>query len=271
MPLTGGLRVTIEEISGKIQAATPLTGGDISTLYRLDTQQGQFVVKTHAAAPPGFFGSEEAGLRALGKAGLDVPQVLGWGDNFLLMEYLTPGEAKPAIAGESLAQLHSLAAPEYGYNQSTYLATLLQNNRPGANAADFYFRQRLEPLTAGRESGLWQNFFEKTAALLNSCPAPALLHGDLWSGNLYHAARGPVFIDPAVYWGDPLTDIAMTKLFGGFDPEFYEAYFSVRPRREHQEELLWIFQIYPLLVHAHLFSAGGYYTSAAAIRDRFIR
>jgi protein-ribulosamine 3-kinase len=34
----------------------------------------------------------------------------------------------------------------------------------------------------------------------------------------------PVLIDPAVYYGIPAVDIGMTKLFGGFNKTFYEAY-----------------------------------------------
>ena len=43
--------------------------------------------------------------------------------------------------------------------------------------------------------------------------------GDLWSGNAARLASGePVIFDPAVYFGDRETDLAMTELFGGFPP-----------------------------------------------------
>jgi fructosamine-3-kinase len=270
MPLAGGLKLAVQKFTGSISNSTSLAGGDISSVYRLTAVQGQFALKTHAAPPAGFFASEASGLKALKEAGLDVPEVFAVAENFLLMEYLPAGKPNAAAAAEMLARMHSVLAANYGYEQNTYLATLLQNNKPATSAADFYFRQRLEPLLDGRETEPWQEFFSQIQTILNSCPAPALLHGDLWSGNLYHADRGPVFIDPAVYFGDPLTDIAMTKLFGGFGAAFYQAYQANSIRREYANELIAIFQVYPLLVHARLFG-GGYYASAAAIRDRFIR
>lgn len=191
------------------------------------------------------------------------------------MEYLPPGERDAARAGEALARLHNIGQKEYGFHKDTYLATILQKNKPVADAADFYFRQRLLPVleslgfNAGNEELRWENFFERIRALLSTCPHPSLLHGDLWSGNLNYATRGPVFIDPAVYCGDALIDIAMTRLFGSFGDRFYEAYEANTRHREGAEELIRIFQIYPLLIHARLF-AGSYYRSAAAIRDSFI-
>lgn len=190
------------------------------------------------------------------------------------MEYLPPGESDPARAGEALALLHSARQQAYGFHKDTYLATILQKNKRVADAADFYFRQRLLPVleslgfNSGREGKRWEKFFECTRALIGACPHASLLHGDLWSGNLYYAARGPVFIDPAVYCGDALTDIAMTRLFGSFGDRFYEAYHANTRRREGFDELIRIFQVYPLLIHARLFGQS-YYRSAAAIRDSF--
>ena len=52
-------------------------------------------------------------------------------------------------------------------------------------------------------------------------PVASLLHGDLWGGNLAYLPDGsPVIYDPAVYYGDRETDLAMTELFGGFGADF---------------------------------------------------
>jgi fructosamine-3-kinase len=259
----------VEAVTGKIRQRGNLAGGDINILYRLHAEKGDFVIKTHRAPPPGLYASEALGLCSLRDAGLDTPEVLAHEEAFLLMEYLEPGNTDMVKAGEMLAALHSIPTVRYGFTDDTYLATLLQSNRATDAAADFHFYQRLEPLLGGSEQAKWEKFFEKTAPLLHSCPHPSLLHGDLWGGNLYHAARGPVFIDPAVYWGDALIDIAMTKLFGGFGRGFYDAYTANSPSRDAADDLISIFQIYPLLVHAKLFG-GGYYRNAVAIRDRFL-
>src|SRR5690606_13902735 len=67
---------------------------------------------------------------------------------------------------------------------------------------------------------------EKISEIIsNEINSPSLLHGDLWSGNFITDESGNAcLIDPAVYYGNREADLAMTKLFGGFDPRFYEAY-----------------------------------------------
>ena len=272
------VKAEVEKITGTIRKMRSLSGGDISEIFCVESQQGSFAIKTHASPPPGFFASEERGLNLLRTHGLDVPQVFAATDAFLLMEYLPAGKAEPRKAGETLARLHTMQQPKYGLESDTYLATLVQNNHQTNDWADFYWKQRLIPVLESLpeyregEKELWRDFSVRVAPMLKTCSYPALLHGDLWNGNLYHSSRGPVFIDPACYAGDPLVDIAMTKLFGGFSGEFYAAYAANMPRRNHAEVLIRIYQIYPLLVHARLFgnnrsATGGYYRSATTIRD----
>jgi protein-ribulosamine 3-kinase len=96
-----------------------------------------------------------------------------------------------------------------------------------------------------------------------------LLHGDLWSGNFLCGHNGdPVLIDPAVYFGHREMDIAMTKLFGGFDDTFYTAYNEERPMEGGWEERVDPCNLYPLLVHVNLFG-GGYAAQVQQILKRF--
>lgn len=83
---------------------------------------------------------------------------------------------------------------------------------------------------------------------------PSLLHGDLWSGNVFYDKQGrPVFIDPAVSYGNHEQDIAMSQLFGGFRPEFLEAYQESWPLEEGWESRLPLYQLYYLLAHLNMF------------------
>jgi fructosamine-3-kinase len=204
-----------------------------------------------------------------------VPEVYLVGADFLLMQYCAPGAAQPKLAGEALARMHCEQQPTCGFDRPTYLATLLQDNTPHSSWSDFVFLSRFDPqlralsVDSENEMKRWKAFYEAARPLLDSCPFFSLLHGDLWAGNLYYGDLGPVFIDPAVYRGDSLIDIAMTKLFGGFSKTFYDAYFANISPRPALQELLKIYEIYPLLVHARLFG-GGYYQAAASIRDSFI-
>ena len=86
---------------------------------------------------------------------------------------------------------------------------------------------------------------------------PALLHGDLWSGNYITGKNGEAWlIDPAVYYGNREADIAMTRLFGGFNATFYSAYNDEYPLESGWEERLDYFNLYPLLVHINLFGSS---------------
>jgi len=83
---------------------------------------------------------------------------------------------------------------------------------------------------------------------------PSLLHGDLWSGNVFFDQQGePVFVDPAVSYGDREQDIAMSQLFGGFRPEFLQSYQMVYPLEKNWEKRLPIYQLYYLLAHLNMF------------------
>ncbi|MCS6972311.1 MAG: fructosamine kinase family protein [Turneriella sp.] len=279
--LPASLLAELRPVTGEIGKVTALAGGDIAHAWRLRSQKGEFFLKTHRNPPPGFFASEAEGLRSLEQRGVRVPRVLACTESYLLLEYIAPGQHDYRKAGAMLASLHAAGEGFYGAAQDNYLATLLQPNGLVADWAEFYLKNRLGFCLrkmrhmSERENALWQKFAEKVRPLLGECPSPAWLHGDLWSGNLLMGKDGPCFIDPACYAGDPLIDIAMTRLFGGFSQAFYDGYYGELPRRAHEDELIRIYQLYPLLVHALLFDGAacrysGYYSRAAAIRDWFV-
>ena len=81
-----------------------------------------------------------------------------------------------------------------------------------------------------------------------------MLHGDLWGGNVAALNNGtPVIYDPAFYYGDRETDIAMSRLFGGFDTRFYDAYNEVWPLDEGFEIRQDLYNLYHILNHLNLF------------------
>lgn len=88
---------------------------------------------------------------------------------------------------------------------------------------------------------------------------PSLLHGDLWSGNFIPDESGNAcLIDPAVYYGHREADLAMTKLFGGFDAKFYNAYQEEYPLDNGYEYRENIYKLYHVLNHLNLFGSGYY-------------
>ena len=139
-------RPDIRAVTGKVFGLTALTGGDINEVVRVSAAKGEFVLKSNRNPPPGLFASEADGLALLGKNGLKVPEVYLLDEEIHLMEYFAPGAPQPARAGEMLARLHSQAQSSYGLDSPTYLATLLQDNRPATSWADFHATMRIDPL-----------------------------------------------------------------------------------------------------------------------------
>ena len=94
--------------------------------------------------------------------------------------------------------------------------------------------------------------------LVDHAPRPALLHGDLWGGNLsFDTAGTPVIYDPATYYGDREAELAMTELFGGFSADFYAAYREAWPLDGGYRVRRELYNLYHVLNHLNLFG-GGY-------------
>ncbi len=215
-----------------------------------------------------MFAAESEGLNRL-RPFLNVPQVSGvmshQGNDFLLLEDL--GEGVPTKAfftslGEQLARMHLEKQNLFGLDHDNYIGSLPQSNMQTDDWRDFFINQRLTPLVKSAfDKGLLNRddliALESLRARLDSLypeEHPSLLHGDLWSGNVHCAENGDAyFIDPAVYCGHREMDIAMTKMFGGFDQVFYDAYQEVYPLEKGWEQRIILWNTYPNLVHLNLF------------------
>lgn len=293
MPLSGSLIEQLaEHLSDHvgqpvdIEEAFPLSGGSINDAWRLETDAGRFFLKTNSADRyPSMFAAEADGLRRLRIAGpLRVPAVIAHGDDhddsYLLLEWVEGGIKRPGFwtdFGRGLAQLHRHTQEHFGLERDNYIGSLVQRNTPERDWPSFFIHQRLEPqLKMARdrkrvEAGMAFRFERLFHQLDKRFPAepPALLHGDLWSGNLRCDSDGhPVLIDPAVYYGHREMDLAMTKLFGGFDAALYSAYNTEWPLEQDWEARVDLCNLYPLLVHVNLFG-GGYVAQVEGVLLRF--
>jgi fructosamine-3-kinase len=187
----------------------------------------------------------------------------------LVLEYLEPGPAGPRFdeeLGRGLAQLHRAGAERFGLDHDNFIGTLPQDNTFQETWANFYRERRLRPqLKRALDAGLasthlaqrFDRLFRKLDDLVGPSEAPCRLHGDLWGGNLHCTKQGmPALIDPAVYAGHREVDLAMMRLFGGFDSRVFSAYdeaFQLAPGHDERRSLC---QLYPLMVHLNLFGAG---------------
>jgi fructosamine-3-kinase len=262
-------RVEISEIRS-------ISGGCINEAFSLQTNIDKYFIKYNSAvAYPGMFEKEAAGLKILADLkAISVPKVTTTGESgklaFLILEHIengTPDRNFWNDFGTKLADLHRNTNNYFGLDHDDYIGSLIQKNNPYPDFFSFFISQRIEPqLKEARNKGAFSQsetrYFDSLFNTLNNIipeEKPALIHGDLWSGNYMVTANGsPCLIDPAVYYGHREADIAMTKLFGGFQPEFYTAYNQAWPMEKGWQKRMDIFNLYPLLVHVNLF--GGSYS-----------
>lgn len=258
------------ELHTDIAHRESLGGGDICQTERISTLDGrEFCVKQQPSAPGDFFAAEAAGLGALRDSRtLRVPEVYKATTDFIAMEFIAPGQHSPDYwreLGAGLARLHNQPAPAFGFTGDNYCGTTRQPNPRTDDGHDFFANHRLiyQGQLAMAYGHLNTQEFHQLEQLCQRLPqlipkqAPALLHGDLWVGNIHSDSSGqPVLIDPACYWGWPEADIAMTRLFGGFTGEFYRAYQEVRPLESGWEERLPVYNLYHLLNHLNLFGSS---------------
>ncbi len=238
-----------------------LAGGDLS----------EVVLARRAGLPPvvaksGPAATEAAMLRALAAAGAPVPSVEGEYGDILLIAHVENDEAwSPrawADVGRRLRALHSHRSDLYGWPVDYQLGSVALHNDQGEDWPAFWGEQRLRT-TAGLLDRPWRERVDAAAAraseLLPARPPAALLHGDLWSGNiLVKDGALAAFIDPACYHGDSEVDLAMLCLFGQPPDAFWDAYGMIDPGWKERRS---VYQLFPALVHLRLF--GATYTGLA--------
>jgi protein-ribulosamine 3-kinase len=250
-------------------------GGGINECYRVRSKGLSCFVKVNGADKADMFAAEAAGLEEITRArAVRVPKPLCHGANrdtsWLVLEHL---ELRPAddramrTLGANLARMHSVTREHYGWGRDNTIGSTPQINTPADDWTAFWRERRLGyQLRLAASNGHGGRLVADGERLMEGLPAffkdynppPALLHGDLWSGNAAMLAGSePVIYDPALYYGDRETDLAMTELFGGFSPSFYDAYRAEHPLDPGYATRKPLYNLYHVLNHLNLFG-GGY-------------
>ena len=186
----------------------------------------------------------------------------------LLIEWIDMQNIDQRMLGKGLGEMHLNSAEfnpkSFGYPIEGFIGTTEQKQGWENNWIDCFLNLRIIPQISILKSYVLDSETIKKVVekikleLVNHKPINALVHGDLWSGNIGTDKRGKgVIFDPASWWADNEVDIAMTKLFGGFRKEFYEEYHKIFPRKEGFENRIIIYNFYHILNHANMF--GGSY------------
>jgi fructosamine-3-kinase len=260
-----------------IRDVRPVAGGDVANGYRGTAPDGLTVfAKTRADAPPGFFTAESTGLDLLRASGtVPVPEVVAVGDDALVLRWVEPAQPTRRAAevfGASLARLHATTAEAFGAPGDGFIGSLPLDNSLTSEWPGFYVERRVQPYLHALSSDDRRDVEAVCDAideLAGPTSPPALLHGDLWSGNLLWAADDSVWLidAAAAHWGNAETDLAMLAMFGAPHLDvIVSAYDSVSPLPEDWRNRVPLHQLHPLLVHAAMF--GGSWGSRAAAAAR---
>ena len=280
-PLLESLNATLSRCAGtkcSIDRLTEVSGGSISRAFVAATRERKWFVKLNEIRLLDMFEAEADGLYALEKCpAIRVPQVVGTGSAgrqaYLILEHLElfPMErhnaSACASAGRALVDVHRIVGSRFGWTRDNYIGHTPQSNHLRSDWADFFVRERLLPqLDIARKNSHSGSLIDNGERLANRAHAffsdhraeASLLHGDLWNGNAALDLQGRfVLYDPAVYFGDRETDLAMSELFGGFPPAFYAAYREAWPLSTGYPQRRMLYNLYHVLNHCNLFG-GGY-------------
>jgi protein-ribulosamine 3-kinase len=271
------------------ESARAVGGGCINAAYVLvgqqDGQSHEYFIKTNVASAVAMFEAEADGLRELAAShSLRVPLphcsgVVG-NDAYLLLEHVAlRGRGDDAQLGVGLATMHRVQLEQFGWRRDNTIGATPQGNRWTKDWPTFWAEQRLgTQLALAGQNGAGRALQRSGDTLLaalpsffdNYQPLPSLLHGDLWSGNYAFDEQGqPVIFDPAVYFGDRETDLAMSELFGGFSAAFYAAYNDAWPLDAGYATRKTLYNLYHILNHFNLFG-GGYLSQAQGMIERLL-
>ncbi len=269
------------ELGAAFSSLRAVAGGDFAESHCGQLDDGRTVfIKTHTRPPAHFFSTEAAGLAWLRAPGhVRVPEVLGVSDetHWLALEWINVGGRRAAGAdeadfGRALAALHQSGAEHFGREDRRTTGSLALPNEMHETWATFYADCRLRPLAklAADKHVLGAREVKAIEAIADRLPEfgaadepPARLHGDLWAGNRVIDTAGHSWIlDPAAHAGHREFDLAMMRLFGGYEDDVFSAYNEASPLGDGWRQRVSLHQLAPLIVHAIKFG-GGYVASVA--------
>ena len=278
---------TITQATGQefaIANTNSVSGGCINQGFKISSDKAEYFVKLNDASGVEMFVAEAIGLKQMyATKTITVPQPICYGtiesSSYIVLEWLDLGRGSSSSyreMGRQLAAMHRYRTAEhFGWERNNTIGSTPQINIQTDNWADFFAEQRIgyQLKLAKRRGGSFPDTDVVKAVrnkLADRQPQASLVHGDLWSGNAAIASDGsPVILDPATYYGDRETDLAMTELFGGFPAAFYQGYNEAWQLDSGYQQRKSIYNLYHVLNHFNIFG-GGYANQAKRIIGQII-
>lgn len=297
-PHFSSIESALSSLFGKgtqIAQTNRISGGDINEAYGLTLTNGMHIfMKSNTRENAAFFTAESAGLHAIAQTkSIGTPRILCSGTeegkpgySFLLLEFINGTNRIPGYwetFARQLAAMHQSPAADfvphgkYGFLHDNFIGAGNQRNTPQESWISFFRNCRLKPQFQCAANYFDADGKKRITKLLDRLDDfliepehPSLLHGDLWSGNFLTGNDGRAWlIDPASYVGHAEADIAMTELFGGFSPAFYDAYQKAAPMQPGYHDRRDLYNLYHLLNHLNLFG-GAYLSSVKRVIRKYV-
>ncbi|HED33790.1 MAG TPA: fructosamine kinase family protein [Gammaproteobacteria bacterium] len=267
---------------------TPVAGGSINQAWKISDHRHHYFVKLNDASHGDMFEVEALALQEMAASNtVRVPAPICTGhsanQSWLIMDFLNLANNAHSAAsarqlGQQLSAMHKNTAAQFGWHRNNTIGSTPQSNQQHAHWTDFWREQRLQPqLHLAERNGYGPALSDISDRLLSDFhvlfthqPVASMLHGDLWGGNAATLAdASPIIFDPALYYGDRETDLAMTHLFGGFSADFYAAYNEAWPLDEGFSTRQTLYNLYHILNHLNLFGEG-YLGQAVSMTEQLL-
>lgn len=246
-------------LGSEVTGGRQLSGGDLGGASLIEFADGRRLVAKQGEGA----GREGEMLEALRAAGAPVPELVHRSDDLLVMAYVEADVREPegwAHLGEVLEQLHRAVSQPFGWDVDHRFGPVGIANLRSESWTEFWALNRIlchVPHVGAALASRLENLAARLGNLIPENPPVALLHGDLWGGNILFAGdRVAALIDPACYYGHREVDLAMLTLFDHPPASFFERLSLDAGWRER----LPVYRLWPLLVHLRLF--GNSYRDA---------
>ena len=196
------------------------------------------------------------------------PRLYAKNGDYLVISFFENNELKPNEARDDLIKavvsIHSFYDDKYGFDFSTQIGGLKQENTRSRNWVDFYREKRLsyiynlinisKPMDSSINNKI-ESLLKKLGNFIPNNPKASLLHGDLWEGNiLFYNKKFVGFIDPGTFYGHNELEIAYLTWFNpnfiknGFLNE-YNNFIKIDKEFKNYEP---VYQLYYSLLNVHL-------------------
>ena len=187
-------------------------------------------------------------------------------NDILIMEYIShdnfKGKNFEKDLAEKISSIHNINNEKYGFDFDTPIGALRQPSNYSDNWINFFGENRLGMIFnhINKSNPMPNKLNLKIEKILKNLkdlipykPAPALIHGDLWEGNiLFDQGKIKGLIDPGIYFAHNEMEISYLTWFRYVTNNFLNYYSEINKIDKYYYKYEPIYQLYYCLLNVHL-------------------